>query len=199
MLSATALDTLTTCYFAMLPVATLFSHVFMNGLTRHGYIATGISKNNYKHMYMYGLLMFIRLSPGNTYIIHLGRRLIETQVFRYSERSKMSVLQLMHGVVYYLVMCLHLRDKCIRHKHVFVLLNVLQSISHYFVFVRKCFIYSHYLLEAAIYLALFWDIGTVQLFLNFLYVLSFVFSSIRNRRSAQMQKLVGEVCAEACN
>lgn len=186
------LDTATTCYFLLLPAATLTLHVFANSLTRHGHIPAGISKNNYRHFYLYGLVLLLWMSPGNMYCIHLGRRLVETWIFRYSDKSRMSVLQLVHGMVYYTFMCLHLRDRHIRRRDVFVALNVLQSAAHYCVFVKRRLVYSHYVAEAMIYLTVFWDIGTLPLFLNLVYVLTFVFSSVRNRRRLEREADISE-------
>lgn len=171
----------TMCYFVLLPNLVLVSHVFVNDLTKHGYISTGISKNNYKYFYLYGLLLFLLLSPCNLYSVHLGRRLVETLIFRYSRRNKMSLLQFVHGIIYYTFLCLHLKDKSISHGRLFIVLNAIHSLSHYYVFIKKRFAYSHYIAEAMIYTALFWDIGTLQLLFNLLYVISFVFSSIKNR------------------
>lgn len=170
-------------YFAMLPAAVLGSHLFLNGMTRHGHIPAGISKNNYWYFYLHGLVLMLLLAPGNMYCMHLGRRLVETQVFRYSGRSRMSVLQLVHGLVYYTFLCMHLRDKVIRHRMLFCTLNVLQTATHYCVFVRRRLVYSHYAAELLLYLTMFLDIGTVELFLNAVYVGLFVFSTVRNRRN----------------
>ncbi|WEL38889.1 hypothetical protein PFJ87_06g01580 [Encephalitozoon hellem] len=174
-----------TSYFALLPVVTLASYIFANSLTRHGHIPKGISKNNYQYFYAYGIILSFLLPIKNIYPFHLGRRFIETKVLRYSSRSRMSLLQFAHGMVYYTFICIHLRDKAIRSKGIFVLLNALQSLSHYFVFVRKTFQYSHYAVEVIIYAFVYWEVGTAQMLFNFLYVLSFAFSTIRNRMTSQ--------------
>ncbi|KMV66028.1 ATP-binding protein [Encephalitozoon cuniculi EcunIII-L] len=169
-------------YFALLPVTTILSHTFMNSLTRHGRIPKGMSKNNYQYFYIYGLILSAFLPVRNIYPVHLGRRFIETKIFKYSVRSRMSPLHLIHGLVYYTFICIHLRDRAISNKAVFMLLNALQSVSHYCVFARKTFAYSHYAAEVMIYTFIYWEVRTIQMLCNLLYVLSFVFSSVRNRR-----------------
>ncbi|AFN83221.1 hypothetical protein EROM_061310 [Encephalitozoon romaleae SJ-2008] len=171
-----------TLYFALLPVVTVASHIFINDLTRHGHIPEGMTKNNYQYFYAYGVILSLLLPVKNIYPFHLGRRFIETKVLKYSDRSKMNLLQFIHGLVYYTFVCMHLRDKAISNKGVFMLLNALQSVSHYFVFIRKTAGYSHYVVEVVIYAFIYCEVGTIQMLFNLLYVLSFVLSTIRNRR-----------------
>lgn len=171
-----------TSYFALLPVVTVASHIFINSLTRHGRVPKGMTKNNYQYFYAYGVILSLLLPVKNIYPFHLGRRFIETKVFKYSDRSKMNLLQFIHGLVYYTFVCIHLKDKAISSKSVFIFLNALQSVSHYLVFIQKTFVYSHYIIEVVIYAFIYWEVGTIQMLFNLLYVLSFVFSTIRNRR-----------------
>ncbi|ADM11733.1 uncharacterized protein Eint_061280 [Encephalitozoon intestinalis ATCC 50506] len=174
-----------TVYFILLPIVTVASHMFMNNLTRHGHIPQGISKNNYQYFYAYGLILSLLLPMKNIYPLHLGRRLAETKVFKYSNRSKMSILHFIHGLLYYTFVCAHLRNKRIGNVYVFLFLNILQLVSHYYVFVRKTFVYTHYIVEVMIYGFICWEVRTIQMLFNLLYVLSFVFSTIMNRRTCR--------------
>lgn len=178
---ALQMPSLETLYFVFLPVATVLSHLLANGLTRHGHVPGGISKNNYKYFYAYGVVLSLVLPVRNIYPAHLMRRLVETGIFKYSPKSRMSLLQFAHGVVYYTLVCVHLRDKHIGNRGLFALLNVAQLCCHYCVFVRKTFVYSHYVAEVMIYGFLLWEVRTAEMLFNLLYVVSFVASSVSNR------------------
>ncbi|KAH9411199.1 hypothetical protein HK407_07g11910 [Ordospora pajunii] len=175
-------------YFIALPFGTLLLYAIANETTRHGYIAGGMSKNYFKYFYLYGVMLSAILPIQNMYRVHLYRRLFETVVFKYSPKSRMRPIHFVHGMAYYTCMCLHMHGKAIVHTKVFMLLNIAHFAAHYCVFIRKQYIYSHYVLELMIHMHLWMEIRSMQLFFNLLYAGVFVGVSIANREALKHRK-----------
>lgn len=163
--------------FSLLPI----SFIFTRPLTLHGRISSGISKNYFVLFYIYGLILNIVLNI-NLYAIHLLRRSIECTFLKY-KKSKMTLLQLIHGFIYYSFVVFHLKDKEFKNRFVFILLNLAQSFYHTKIFRYKTMTYNHYYAEFLIYLYIFNEVRTIEMFFNLCYVLSFIIVTKINRKT----------------
>ncbi|KAG0438906.1 hypothetical protein DMUE_2800 [Dictyocoela muelleri] len=152
----------------------------------------GIFKGNFKDIFKSTL----KVNFKNNYLkhpfsIHLYKRLFESLVLKYSKHNKMSVIHLLTGIVYYLL----LTDYLLRFKvsWYFLIFSFLQFFGHLKVrgtnkntlnrnifknLIRLIFKYPHYLSEICIYLIIFLEIKSLELFLNLIWVIVFVFISV---------------------
>jgi hypothetical protein len=179
-------------YFLVLISSTIFLFLFAQHMTMHGHLKGRFSKNSFRYFYGFAVLFyFFYSSTPNVFLFLIARRFIESCVFVYCERSRMSLPQMGVGFSYYTVLTVHLHDKEIEPKYVFIILNLFQAGSHYLVFKRKIYVlrYSHYLCEFIIYLFLFFVIRSWVLFLNLMWIITFVSITIYNR-----EKILGKTC-----
>lgn len=162
-------------------------HFLIPNLTKHGRISSGISKNYFVLFYLYGLILSLYKGISNIFFIHFLRRLIECLCLRY-KRSKMNIVQFLHGIIYYTFLISHLQGRKLSNPLLFVILNVLQSIAHIRIFLYSDNTYCHYYLEILIYLYVFYKVKTLEMLFNLFYVIAFVCSSISNRHVKKMIK-----------
>lgn len=169
-----------TIYMLAAFLATVLSSYAAPSLSKHGRSVTGISKLYFFIFYLFAsfLLIWFRSS----FVIHTARRLLESVLYCWNSKSKMTPLQFVHGMLYYLFLALHLRNKAIN-TLVLVVVVACQSVAHYRVYVMKKREFSHYFCEAVLYLYLLFYIRSWALFFNAAYVLAFVKVSIKNRKS----------------
>lgn len=172
---------LSVLYFLSIFISVPFAHIYIPSLTSHGRISSGISKNYFVLFYLYALFLTSYKGISNIFFVHFVRRTLECLFLRY-KRSKMNVLQFAHGVIYYTFLVFHLHDRRLTHSLVFVVLNILQSVAHIRIFLFRHDTYTHYYLEIIIYFYVFYELRTLEMLFNLLYVISFVISSIFNRK-----------------
>lgn len=171
-------ETLCTIYMMGILGFTLISYAFTPSLTVHGRSAAGISKFYYFILYMTAVIMLI--GSNNAFIIHPARRFIETVVYSWNSKSKMSFLHLIHGLLYFIVLSLYLYDKPIEPLGFFIV-NLIQAVAHYRVYYLKIYEFSHYYTEILVYGYIFLCVSTPAMFFNLLYIFAFVYVTISNR------------------
>lgn len=172
-------------YFFTLPfILFLFS---FTSFVDHGYIKLGFTKNFFILLYLFAIILHFFLHTINFYMIHLLRRFFECFLFRY-KNSKMSFLQLLHGIIYYFFISLHLSSKKIIYINVWICLNIVHTITHYFVFKKRKFLYSHYFIELCIYFYLYIEFRSVELLFNLWYLIIFILITLKNR--IKVEKLI---------
>lgn len=115
-------------------------------------------------------------------LIHSWRRFTETIIYSKNITSKMTLLQFMHGILYFLVLSTYMAIFRLRvNIYGFLAIQILQSVSHYRVYALKSGELHHYFLEIGIFWHIFCSVRTPSMLFNLLYVCSFVYTSIINR------------------
>lgn len=160
--------------------ATLFMHFWLPALVRHGRGVGGVSKLCYSAFYLLATAIALQEARG-CFIIHPARRLVETLIYSWNSRSKMSYLQLAHGMLYYF-MITHYVSRIHLNLAVFLFLNALQAVAHFRVYRLKKREFTHYYAEILIHGYIFLCAKTYAMLWNLMYVIAFVYSSIANRR-----------------
>lgn len=166
-------------YFVILISGTLLSYFLVPSLVIHGHTNSLLSKNLFFVFYLTGLVYLIANKKCSLYMLHLFRRLIECYFFRY-KRSRMNILQFLLGISYYIIMADHIMHYDLRFTMVFFLLNIGQSISHYFAF-KQISTFIHYYVEFLIHFYLFLRIKSLTLFLNLIWLALFISITIKTR------------------
>lgn len=235
-------DILPFLFFICLIPSTFICFFFFPSLCEHGHGSNAkISKNCFIMFYLVGISYFIINRQYSFFLIVLCRRTIECLFFRY-KRSRMNILQLILGIVYYFMMSHHLSAythfyepnvenfyqsnpempesinssetltesmsqsslslmsklysffvkniyqlgrnnfnfKRIFLSKSFIFFNILQSICHYFVFIRR-YQNIHYLAEFLMYGHLFLKLRSVTLGLNVIWIVVFGLITMRMR------------------
>jgi len=115
-------------------------------------------------------------------LMHSWRRFAETILYSRNINSKMTLLQFLHGILYFLVLSTYMAIFRLRvNIYGFLAIQILQSVSHYRVYALKSGELLHYFLEIGIFWHIFCSVRTPSMFFNLLYVCSFVYTSIYNR------------------
>lgn len=159
-------------------LSTLLLHNTNRTIIYHGYTQKLLNKNLFFCFYCYGL--YLTLGKNHIFSLHLARRLIETLIFRYSNKNRMSVAQFISGLLYYYFIVhnvLYVKIFTIP----FIFVNVLQLIAHYRVFVMKINSFKHYYSEILIYFVVFMSSCNIFFLLNFIWVCVYVRVTIVNR------------------
>lgn len=159
---------------------TILCHLFAPSLVMHGHTNSMLSKNMFFIFYLSGILYMVFRWKFSVYILLLIRRLIECYLFRY-RRSRMNILQFIVGISYYIILSDHIMNHDLKLTFPFLCLNMLQFIAHYFVFKRK-YTLIHYITELLIYFYIFLQIRTFVLFLNLLWIITFIMITLSTRR-----------------
>lgn len=163
--------------------SSLFFNKYANSLVRHGYTDKWLSKNYFLYFYLFATLLFlVKSNVYNIYLVHLIRRCVESVIFRYSNRNRMSVIQFATSFVYYYFLVMNLVDKKINTKS-FMYANLLQFIMHYCINKKFYFVYGHYYCEVLIYLIIFVNVRNLFSGLNLIWVITYCYISISNRKS----------------
>ena len=175
-------DILCSLYTFGIFLATLLSYLAAPCLTEHGRSTRGLSKLYYFVFYL--LSIFLLRNSGSWFIVHPLRRLVETLVYSRHSRSRISYLQFAHGLAYFAIMSPYIAAHRVEPLG-FLAANVLQAIAHFRVYYLKKQEFTHYYTEILIYGYIFLCNRTCALFWNLMYVVAFVFVSIRNRSRAK--------------
>lgn len=146
---------------------------------------TKISKKFFFTLYtipFFTLLLFPNKTSPSLFLIHPLRRLCESLVYSRNSKSFMTVIQLIHGLSYYFILTFLLNNIKLNLK-IFILLNILQGIAHFRVYYLHKREYSHYYTEVFIHLFFFLSDPIFSKFLNFAYVMSYVYCSRKMRNA----------------
>ncbi|KRH92030.1 hypothetical protein M153_13847000691 [Pseudoloma neurophilia] len=217
------IDILPPLFFMCVIPCTIFLYIFCPYYLKHGRNLKStytLSKNYFIIFYFVSIIFHIFKRTYSFFLILLIRRTIECIIYRY-KHSRMTYLQFIYGIIYYLILSEHLmkygnnlyerKEALMRlfsnynnrsslnqgmniglnqgdsfnlrsyyFSKSFITFNVLHSISHYFVFI-KGWKYIHYILEIVIYLHLYFKIRSITLLLNVIYIIIFIYCSIRKR------------------
>lgn len=176
----TLLDLISHFFILSLIIVTLILNKCHKTIIAHGYTNKMVSKNLFALFYLFGLFL-IRNNTNHTYTIHLARRLLETLIFRYTSKNRMSVLQFATGMAYYYFIIYNITGVEII-KAPFIAWNVLQFIAHYCIFIRGYNIYAHYYCEIGLYATVFISSGSVFFFLNMVWICVYTYVSVANRK-----------------
>lgn len=176
--NASTLDVLCSLYTFSIFIATMISYLAIPCLTEHGRSTKGLSKFYYFIFYL--LSIFLLRNSHNCFVIHPFRRLIETLIYSWHSKSKMSYFQFIHGFTYFAIMTPYLAVRYVE-PFGFIILNILQMIAHFRIYYLKKQEFYHYYTEILIYGYIFLCNRTCALFWNLMYIMAFVFVSIRNR------------------
>lgn len=157
---------------------------YAKSMVTHGYTDKWIGKNCFSLFYLFAILLYIAKAKNyNLYILHLTRRFVESLLYRYSAKNRMSILQLLTSFIYYYFMVMNLIDESINCK-AFIYANVLQGIVHYSIYKKFYFVYAHYYCEIMIYLVVFVSVRSLFCALNLVWVVVYTYITISNRRQA---------------
>ncbi|KAI4291583.1 hypothetical protein PAPHI01_0857 [Pancytospora philotis] len=174
------------CLFYMIGITagTLVAYFIARDYTKHGRQVAGISKRYYFLFYL--LATGLLVAFGSPFALHTLRRLAETLIYSWRSKSRMTRLQLLHGLLYYAALSVCLRKKAL-HLQGLLALIVLQTLAHYQVYRLGRRGFRHYYAEIAIHTYLFYCVRSWALLFNLLYVVAFVLVSIKNRADADLE------------
>ncbi|KAI5189769.1 hypothetical protein NECID01_0675 [Nematocida sp. AWRm77] len=167
---------------------------FCRERTLHGraFVKKGVHKDFFVLFYLHGLVWLGVLSgvyPSTSCSLllgmHMGRRLFESMLYTYKIFSRMSVAQMLCGLVYYPVIVWN--SFFVKEKPLYLLFwsaSVAQLFSHFFLFKRRMFTYyTHYATEALIHYSMNKDI------LNTGWIVSFSLINAVNRRNTSLRSV----------
>lgn len=125
---------------------------------------------------------FIEMTQKYPFIVHTVRRWIETYLYTSNTRSRMTLLQLFQGILYYCALSVHM---C-RSQHriwmpTFLAANIMQGVAHYWIYRLRMREFHHYYCEILLYLIVLWHMKSLCMLFNLLYVILFVGMTISNR------------------
>lgn len=133
------------------------------------------------------LFNFPGTGPNLIFLIHPMRRLIETLIYSRNSKSSMTGIQFVHGLIYYCMLSICLRSEYIN-PEIFILSNILQAIAHYRVYALKKTENLHYYTECLIYLFILMSSPTFSKLLNFIYVVSFAYVTVRFKQIKKIKE-----------
>ncbi|ORD94168.1 hypothetical protein ECANGB1_1059 [Enterospora canceri] len=141
-----------------------------------------VSKRYFVLFYLIGLIAAYR----TFLVLFLIRRVIESLLYMTKTQSYMNVFHLVHGCSFYYILGIYVTNNTTTATTAFyrnyLVLNVLQGIAHYKLYVSRDLRYknSHYYCEIALYVLYFYRYRDWFTFNILVYVLLFVVSTIRH-------------------
>ncbi|EIJ87249.1 hypothetical protein NEPAR06_0182 [Nematocida parisii] len=125
------------------------------------------------------LIYFFKYTSKSTHLlgIHILRRLIESSVYSYTYTSRMNILHLAVGIIYYPMILMRSVESKSSQVYLFCAGTLLQTVAHYLMFRKKRRIrYLHYISELIIHCAICVD------YLNLAWIVSFSIINILNNK-----------------
>lgn len=195
-------------YFLSILVLTIISGIFYPSLLSHGRkidpLNLGrynirffkpiaflhnirLSKKYYFLFYLVPMIIYLGTDgsfPRSLLLIFYIRRFIETLLYSRNSKSKMTIIQFIHGIIYYIFVSLNIQDNNrMATWPLIYLLNLIQLVAHIRLYKLSKYEFFHYYSEIAYYFVLFYYIGSLSLLLNCMYVIAFTLISIKMRVS----------------
>lgn len=174
------------CYAPSLVIFVLYAHLNWPDLLVHGrgrvkYLS--VSKRFYLVFYILGVFY----SVNTFFMVYTLRRTLETWFYTKHTESKMSMLHLLHGSIFYTVLGKYFK----KYSHnlpysfyyYFMLLNILQGYFHYKLYVIKDenYNYTHYVCEILFYMLYLYYIKSWFMLNMLVYTTLFVYISVKQR------------------
>ncbi|ORD97238.1 hypothetical protein HERIO_890 [Hepatospora eriocheir] len=152
----------------------LFPEFLIHNRRKKTKILFPISKKYFILFYLIGSLVSFK----SFFCLYTLRRLFETLLYFDKIRSSCNIFHLIHGVIYYFLLGIYFSYNNNYNNQLFIYLNILQGISHYLIYYKQCYNYSHYLIEFLIYINFFILNQTITTFLLLINVICFICLSI---------------------